>query len=163
MIKESAVGFFAPMDFLMATDAQAPKIALIIRAAVGNRLHMMHQGCHGCSSQPKALLTERMRRDVSVAYFSPATSISFMLRISTGKMLVVSLHKPSMFFAVASPAVGQIRTATISAGTFGFRWHRVHLDFGHEKTSAGIAPSEVYRHFSMIHYSLSRGGKQRAK
>ena len=161
MIKESAVGFFAPMDFLMATGAQAPKIALVIRSAIGKGLHMMHQRCHACSPQPQALLTEWMRLDVSVAVFLPRTSVPLMLIVATGKMLVMPLHQAPMFFAVARPAVGQVWTATVSAGAFWFRWHRVHLDFGHEKTSAGIAPSEVYRHFSMIHDIMSSPVRQK--
>ena len=130
--------FSTSMDFLMAAHAQTPQIALVIRAAICDGLHMMHQGCHRRSPQPKALLAERMRRDVSVAHLSPATSISLMLIVATGKMLVMPLHQAPMFFAVACPAVGQIGTAAVSAGAFRFRWQSHHL--GNKKTSAGIAP-----------------------
>ena len=135
----------------MATGTQAPKIALVIRAAIGEWLHMMDEGCHACSPQPKALLAERMRRDVSVAHLSPATSIPLMLIVATGKMLVVPLHEASMFLAVAALTVGQIWTATVSAGAFRFRWHRVHLDFWHEKTSAGIAPLGGHDFFTLFY------------
>ncbi len=130
--------FSMSMDFLMATGAQALEIALVIRSAIGDGLHMMDEGCYRCSPQPKALLAERMRRDVSVAHLSPSTSVPFMLIVATGEMLIMPLHHASMFLAVARPAVGQIRTATVSAGAFRFRWHGIHLDSGHEKTSAGI-------------------------
>ena len=90
----------------MATGAQAFEIALIVRTAIGKWLHMMHQSCHRRSPQPKALLTERMHGDVSVAHLSPATSVPLMLIVATGEMLVVSLHQAPMFFAVARPAVG---------------------------------------------------------
>ena len=118
----------------MATGAQTFEITLVIRAAIGNGLHMMYQGCHGSFAQPKALFAKRMRRDVSVTHLSPSTSISLMLIVATGEMLVVPLHQPAMFLTVACPAVSQIRTAAVSAGAFRFRWHRVHLDFGHEKS-----------------------------
>jgi hypothetical protein len=143
--------FLAPMNLLMATGTQTPKIALVIRAAIGKGLHMMHQRCHGCSSQTKALLTERMRRDVSVTDFLPRTSIPLMLIVATGEMLVVPLHQPAMFLAVACPAVSQIRTVAVSAGAFRFRWHRIHLDFGHEKTSAGIAPLGGHDFFTLFY------------
>ena len=61
-------------------------------------------------------------------------SISFMLIVAAGEMLVMPLHQAPVFLAVARSAVGQIRTATISAGAFRFRWHEFHLDFGHEKS-----------------------------
>ena len=152
----TSLAFPAPMDFLMAAHAQTPQIALIIRAAICDGLHMMHQGCHRRSPQPKALLAERMRRDVSVAHFSPATSIPLMLIVATGEMLVVPLHKTSMFLAVACPAVGQIGTAAVSAGAFRFRWQSHHL--GNKKTSAGIAPfGGVQSYFSTLHFIRSSG------
>lgn len=122
----------------MAAGTQAPQIALIVRAAVGDRLHMMDEGCHACSLQPKALLAERMHCDVSVTNFLPRTSVPFVLIVAAGKMLVMPLHQAPMLLAVAHLAVGQVRTATVSAGAFGFRWHGIHL--GNRKTSAGIAP-----------------------
>ena len=140
--------FPASMDFLMAAHAQTPQIALVIRAAICDGLHMMHQRCHACSPQPQALLAERMRRDVSVAHLSPATSISLMLIVATGKMLVMPLHQAPMFFAVACPAVGQIGTAAVSAGAFRFRWHQLHL--GNKKTSAGIC--SLWRLVSVLHF-----------
>ena len=130
--------FSTSMDFLMATGAQALESALVIRSAICDGLHMMHQRCHACSPQPKALLAERMRRDVSVAHLSPATSVPLMLIVATGEMLIMPLHQAPMFFAVACPAVGQIGTAAVSAGAFRFRWQSHHL--GNKKTSAGIVP-----------------------
>ena len=109
------------MNLLMATGTQAPQIALVIRTTVGDRLHMMNEGCHRCSPQPKTLLAERMRRDVSVTHLSPATSVPLVLIVATGKMLIMPLHQPTMFLAVARPAVSQIRTAAVSAGAFRFR------------------------------------------
>ena len=140
----------------MATGAQAPQVAFIIRSAIGKGLHMMHQGCHRRFPQSEALLAERMRRDVSVTDFLPRISIPLMLIVATGKMLVVPLHKAPMFLAVARPAVGQVGTATVAAGTFGFRWHGIHL--GNRKTSAGIAPvGGVRSYFSTLHFIMSSG------
>ena len=138
------------MDFLVTTHAQAPKIALVIRAAIDKGLHMMHQRCHRRFPQPKALLAERMRRDISVTNFLPRTSVPFMLIVATGEMLVMPLHQASMFFAVARPAVGQIGTATVSAGAFRFRWHGHHLDFGHEKSPRRDCSLEG----SVFHYTF---------
>ena len=144
------------MDFLMATGTQTPKIALVIRPAIGDRLHMMHKRRHGRSAQPKALLAERMRRDVSVAHLSPAVSVPLMLIVAARKMLVMPLHQAPMFFAVAALALGQIGTATVSAGAFWFRWQSHHL--GNRKTSAGIAPvGGVQSYFSTLHFIKSSG------
>jgi len=72
------------MNLLMATGAKAPKIALVIRTAICDGLHMMYQGCHGSFAQPKALFAKRMRRDVSVTHLSPSTSIGASL-LSVGE------------------------------------------------------------------------------
>ena len=138
----------------MATGAQALEIALVIRAAICDGLHMMHQGCHRRSPQPKALLAERMRRDVSVAHLSPATSVPLMLIVATGEMLIMPLHQAPMILAVARPAVGQIRTATVSAGAFGFRWHGIHL--GKQKSPRGFMPSKARFRFYFHDTILSR-------
>lgn len=125
----------------MTTHAETHEIALGVRTAIGDGVHMMHQDCRRSLAYTKASLAERMRRNVSVTHLLPATSVPLMLIVATGKMLVVPLHKPTVFLAVARFAVGQIGAATVSAGAFGFRWHGLHL--GNRKTSAGIAPSEV--------------------
>ena len=139
------------MNFLMTTGTQTSQIALIIRAAVSQRLHVMNESCHRRSPQPKALLAERMRRDISVTDFLPRIAVSLMLIVATGEMLVVTLHEAPMFLAVACLAVGQIWTASVTAGAFWFRWHRVHLDFWHEKTSAGIAPLGGHDFFTLFY------------
>lgn len=89
----------------MTTDAQALKIALVIRTAIGERLHMMHQCCHRCSAKTKAHLTQRMRRDISVTNFLPRAAVPFMLIVATGEMLVMPLHQAPMLLAVARLAV----------------------------------------------------------
>ena len=139
--------FSTSMDFLMATGAQALEIALVIRSAIGDGLHMMDEGCYHCSPQPKALLAERMRRDVSVA---PATSVPLVLIVATGEMLVMPLHQAPMFLAVSSFAVGQVWAATVAAGAFRFRWHGHHLDFGHEKSPRRDCSLEG----SVFHYTF---------
>ena len=134
----------------MATSAQALEIALVIRSAIGDGLHMMDEGCYHCSPQPKALLAERMRRDVSVAHLSPATSVPLVLIVATGEMLIMSLHQAPMFLAVSSFAVGQVWAATVAAGAFRFRWHGHHLDFGHEKSPRRDCSLEG----SVFHYTF---------
>ena len=68
-----------PMDFLVATDAQAHEIALVIRATDRQRLSVMHQRCHCRLAQTKASLAERMAANVAVTDFSPSAAISLML------------------------------------------------------------------------------------
>lgn len=130
------------MNLFVTADTQTFEIAFIVRAAIGDWLHMMHQGCRRSLAHTKALLAERMRRDVSVTHLSPATSVPLMLMVATGKMLVVPLHKPSMFLAVTALAVGQMGATTVAAGTFWFRWHGLHL--GKRKSLRGLMPSKAW-------------------
>ena len=125
----------------MTRYAQTHEIAFIVRTAMGDWLHMMHQGCRRSLAHTEALLAERMRRDVAVTHLSPATSVPLMLMVATGEMLVMPLHQASMFLAVACPAVGQVGATTIAAGAFWFRWHGLHL--GKRKSPRGLMPSKA--------------------
>jgi len=123
----------------------------------------MDKGCHRCSAHPKALLAEWMRSDIAVTDFLPRTAIPLMPIVATGEVLVVPLHKATMFLAIACPAVGQIGTASIAAGAFRFHWHRLHILLGIRKALEGIAPSKAHvSYFSMIHNSTSRLGRQKS-
>ena len=80
------------MNLFVTADTQTFEIAFGIRAAIGDWPNMMHQGCRRSLAHTKALLAERMRRDVSVAQLSPTASVPFMLLVATGEMFVMSLH-----------------------------------------------------------------------
>ena len=107
----------------MTADAQTFEIALLIRPTISNRLHMMNKRCHRRKAKPKTSLAKRMRRDVTVADFLPRTTISLVLIVPTGEMLIVPLHLLFVFLAVAALAVGQFWATLITAGAFGFPRH----------------------------------------
>lgn len=138
----------------MARHAQRHQIALVIRAAIGERLSMMYQRCQCSFSRAKTHLAERMRRDVAVADFSPRAAVPLMLIVATSKMLVVPLHQASMLFAISAPMVGQLRTTSVAAGAFRFRWHWVHL--GNKKPPQGLLPLEVLcvLHFCRVYHII---------
>ena len=121
--KSNIAPFFPLMNLLVTTHAQALEIAIVISAAIGKRLQMMHQRCHRCSPLSKTHFAKRMRCDVSVTDFLPRTSISLMLIVPTRKMLVVPLHHLSVFLAISRLAVGQIGATAITTGAFWFLWH----------------------------------------
>ena len=119
---------------------------------------MVHQRCHRNFTHSKTSLAERMTADVSVTDFLPRISVPLMLVVATGKMLVVPLHKSSMFLAVACPAVGQVGTAAVAAGAFRFCGHGVHLVSGMKKPPQGLLPLEVLFVHTFLQYTLSGQG-----
>lgn len=136
----STVGFFAPMDFLVARYAQTFEIALVIRAAVGDWFDVMYQHSHRRFAKPKAHLAEWMHRYVAVADFLPSTAVPFVLIVATGKMLIMPCHQFVMLIAITAPLVRKIGTATKAAGAFGFLRHRFHLVLGMKKPPQGFLP-----------------------
>ena len=133
------------MNLLMAAHAQAPEIALVMRPAIGERLHVMDKRCHRRFSHPEAFLAQGVRRDVSVTDFLPYIAVSLMVVISTGKLFIVPPHQFLMLLAVARLAGGQLGASTEAAGTFRFPRHLVHLRIGN--APVGNLPR---RHFSMV-------------
>ena len=128
------------MYLLMAADTQTLQIFLVIRAAIGKWQFMMHQSRHHVFPLAVAPLAQRMSLDVPVTDFPPPLIVSLVMVIATGKMLIVSLHQLAVLFAVTALVVGKLGAAAEPAGPLWFHRHRIHLDSGHKKTSAGIAP-----------------------
>ena len=115
------------MNLLVAADAQALQVALIMSAAICQRFDVMHQlGC-GKSALALAPFTKRMAADVAVPNPAPVLIVPLVVVVATGKVLVVPLHHLSVFFAVTALVVSQLWAATEPAWSFRFHWHEIHL------------------------------------
>ena len=84
----------------------------------------MHKCRKDISALLFAFLTERMPCQVSVTNFLPRTSVSLMLIVATGKMLVMSLHDFLVRLTVATLPVRKVRTARHTAGAPRLSRHR---------------------------------------
>ena len=84
---------------------------------------MMHKHGGNTATVSKALLTQRVLLDVSVAYPTPSAVVSLVTVVPTGKMLVVGVHFFCVFLAIHT--VSKPRTAWVSARSFRFRRHCV--------------------------------------
>ena len=70
---------------------------------------------------------------------APRVAVSLMLSVAASEAFVVPLHRLLILLAVAAIPVREIRAACHATRAFRFPRHLAPL-FGHEKTSAGIAP-----------------------
>ena len=138
------------MNFLVTANAERHEIALVMRAAIAERLDVMHERRRHEASVRSAHLAQRFSCQMPVANPAPRAAVPLMLPIAASEAFVVPLHRLLMLLAVAALLVCEIRTACHAARAFRFPRHLAPL-FGHEKTSAGIAPIGGCRlHFSMI-------------
>ena len=136
------------MNFLVTADAERHEIALVMRAAIAERLDVMHKRRRHKASVLFARLAQRFSHQMAVANLSPHTAVSLMLPIAASESFVVSLHRLLVLFAVAALLVCEIRTACHAAGAFRFPRHLAPL-FGHEKSPRRF-PSEGLTHFLFL-------------
>ena len=113
----------ALMNPLMTGYAERHQVALIVRAAIGERSNMMHKRRKDVSALLFTHLTERMPRQVSISNPAPYAAIPFMLIIATRKVLVVSLHHFLVRLTVTAFSICEIRTARHAAGALRFSRH----------------------------------------
>ena len=138
----------------MTANAERHEIALIMRAAIAERLDVMHERRRHKASVRSAHLAQRFSCQMSVANLSPHTAIPLVLPVAASEAFVVLLHRLLVLLAVAALAVRQIGTACHAARAFRFPRHLAPL-FGHEKTSAGIAPVGGYMSYTLSCYIIS--------
>ncbi|EFR41271.1 hypothetical protein HMPREF9162_1716 [Selenomonas sp. oral taxon 137 str. F0430] len=114
----------ALMNPLMTGYAERHQVALIVRAAVGERSNMMHECRENVSALLFALLAERIPRQVSITNPAPCSAVPLVLIVATGKMLVMSLHDFLVGLTVTAFSIRQVRAARHAAGTFRLSRHR---------------------------------------
>jgi len=112
------------MNPLMAGYTERHQVALIVRAAVGERSNMMHECRENVSALLFALLAERIPRQVSISNPAPCAAIPCVLIVATGKMLVMSLHDFLVRLTVATLPVRKVRAARHAAGALRLSRHR---------------------------------------
>ena len=112
------------MNFLVTANAERHEIALVIPAAIAERLDVMHERRRHEASVLFAHLAPRFSCQMPVTNLSPHTAVPLVLFVAASKTFVVPLHRLLMLLAVAALAVRQVGTAAVSARTFRFPRHR---------------------------------------
>ena len=126
------------MNLFVAGHTQRHEIALVMRAAIAERLDVMHERRRDEASVRSAHLTQRLACQMSVANLSPHTAVPLVLFVAASEAFVVPLHRLLMLLAVAALAVRQVGTAAVTARTLRFpRHHFTSI----KKATDGISPS----------------------
>ena len=94
-----------------------------MRAAIAERLDVMHERRRHKASVRSAHLAQRFSCQMSVANPAPHTAVSLMLPIAASESFVVPLHRLLMLLAVAALSVREIRAACHAARAFRFPRH----------------------------------------
>ena len=119
-----AVSSASPMNLFMTRHAKRHQIALIMRAAIAERLDVMHERRRHKASALSAHLTQRLSCQMPVTNPAPRATVSLVLPVAASESFVVPLHRLLVFIAVAALPVRQIGTAAVTTWTFRFPWHR---------------------------------------
>ena len=114
----------ALMNPLMTRYAERHQIALVVRAAVGERSNMMHKRREDVSALLFALLAERMSCQVSISNPAPCAAIPCVLIVAAHEVVVVPLHCFLVRLTVAALSIRKVRTACHSAGSLRLSRHR---------------------------------------
>ena len=111
------------MNLFVARHAERHEIFLVMRAAIAERLDVMHERRRHKVSVLSAHLTQRFSCQMPVANPTPRTAVPLMLSVATSESFVVPLHRLLVLFAVAALLICEIRTACHTAGAFRFPRH----------------------------------------
>ena len=133
------------MNLFVARHTERHEIALVMRATIAERLDVMHKRRRHEAPVLSAHLAQRFSHQMAVANLSPRATVPLMLSIAASESFVVPLHRLLVLLAIAALPVCEIRTACHATRAFRFPRHLAPL-FGHEKTSAGIAPVGGYKY-----------------
>ena len=114
----------ALMNPLMTGYAERHQIALVMRAAVGERSNMMHKRREDISPPLFAHLTERIPHQMTISNPAPCASIPLVLIVAAREVVVMTLHNFLVRLTVATLSVRKVRAACHAAGSFRFTGHR---------------------------------------
>ena len=107
----------------MTANAKRHEIALVMRAAIAERLDVMHERRRDEASVRSAHLAQRFSCQMPVANLSPHTAVSLMLPVAASESFVVPLHRLLVLLAVAALPIREIRAACHAARAFQFPRH----------------------------------------
>ena len=113
------------MNPLMTRYAERHQIALVMCAALRNRLDVVHKCCANVSLTLFAYLTERIPRQMTISNPAPYATISGVLIVPTREMVIVSLHNFFVRLTITAFSVCKIRTSCHAAGAFRLSRHHV--------------------------------------
>ena len=111
------------MNPLMTRYAERHQIVHIMRATVREGLDVMHECREDVSALLFALLAERMPCQVSISNPAPCATISLVLIVATGKILVMPLRDFLVHLTVAALSVREVRTSRHATGTLRLSRH----------------------------------------
>ena len=111
------------MNLFVARHTERHEIALVMRAAIAERLDVMHERRRHKASALSAHLTQRFSCQMPVANPAPHTAVPLVLSVAASKTFVVPLHRLLVLFAVAALPVREIRTACHATRAFRFPRH----------------------------------------
>ena len=111
------------MNPLMTRYAERHQIALVVCAAIRERLDVMHKRRKDVSPPFFALLAERMPCQMTITNPAPRAAIPLVLIVPTREMVIVSLHNFFVRLAVAALSIRKVRTPRHAAGALRFSRH----------------------------------------
>ena len=111
------------MNLFVARHAERHQILIVMRAAIAERLDVMHERRRHEASALSAHLAQRFSHQMAVANPAPRATVPLMLSIAASKAFVVTLHRLLMLLAVPALPVREIRTACHAARAFRFPRH----------------------------------------
>jgi len=126
------------MNLFVTANAKRHQIALVMRAAITERLDVMHKRRRHEASVLFAHLAQRLSCQMPVANLSPYAAIPLVLSVAASEAFVVPPHRFLVLIAVAALPVREIGTAAVAARTFRFPRHRFTSI---KKATGGISPS----------------------
>ena len=107
----------------MTANAKRHEITLVMRAAIAERLDVMHKRRRHEASVRSAHLTQRLSCQMPVTNPAPRAAVSLVLPVAASESFVVPLHRLLVFIAVAALPVREIGTAAVTTWTFRFPRH----------------------------------------
>ena len=107
----------------MAGYAERHQIALVMRAAVGERSNVMHKRREDVPALLLAALAKWMRCQIAVTNPTPYAAIPLVLIVPTREILVVSLHDFLVCLTVTALSICEIRTSCHAAGSLRLSRH----------------------------------------
>ena len=111
------------MNLGMAGFAKSHQVLSIMRAALGEGLHMVYLLGWCVDTVLKAPLTKRVGSSIAVTDTFPCTSVAtFGIWVSVVLLVAFGFL---LFMLRTEASVCQIRATGIGAGTFWFSWHRI--------------------------------------
>ena len=111
------------MNLFVTRHAERHEIALVMCAAIAERLDVMYERRRDEASVRSAHLAQRFACQMPVANLSPRAAVSLVLPVAASESFVVPLHRLLMLLAVAALSVREIRAACHAARAFRFPRH----------------------------------------